>query len=648
MRDKKFYLSSILLIVTLIIVYANHFDNGFHFDDNHTIVSNDYIKDISNVPLFFKDAKTISNLPTNQSYRPVITTLNAFDYWLAGKLTPVPFHIHIFIEFILLCFLIFLFVKKIFFKASQKKLPYVALLTTAFFAFHITTPETINYIISRTDGFSTLMVLLGMLIFINNDGWKKQLGLIPFIIGTLAKPTTLMLAPILVVYQLLIESPSLFVKSEQKDGFLSKKIFSTINTLPYFLVGIFLYFWTKSMFSDTWMPSTVKPLYYLNTQPYIIWVYIKTFFLPVNLTADTDLGLIKKFFDARVIFGIFIILVSLGIAYVTAKKRRTVPIAFGILWFFIALFPSSSVIPLSEVMNHHRTFFPYIGLVISVSWAVYLIFDTLMQYLPSHIPLKKGFVVGILIFLGIHAYGSYQRNIVWDNSGSLWYEVTLNSPKNGRGLMNYGLHVMHQGDYELAMSYFKQARKTNYGNHPYLFINLGVVANKLGDKEAAESYFKTAVQKGHGYPECHYGYGKWLADEGRKDEAIESLSKAVALSPNHIYSKNLLAKLKRDPSEDLRLAEEEAANNPTIDNFTSLSLKYYNYDQFEKCISTCEKIIELDPKNAEAYNNMCSAYNKLKNWDKAIEACEKAIEIKPDFELAKNNLNWSKKKKGEL
>ena len=39
---------------------------------------------------------------------------------------------------------------------------------------------------------------------------------------------------------------------------------------------------------------------------------------------------------------------------------------FGLLWFVIALAPTSSFIPLAEVMNDHRMYFPYVGLVLAV------------------------------------------------------------------------------------------------------------------------------------------------------------------------------------------------------------------------------------------------------------------------------------------
>jgi hypothetical protein len=197
--NSKYFASSIaaFLIVALTAVYWNHFDNGFHFDDSHTIVNNGYIKDIGNIPLIFQDAKTTSSLPTNQAYRPMITSLNTIDFWITGSLNPNVFHWHIYLEFLLLLGLLFLFMLKLFEKADGKKHYLLAVLGTGFFAFHTATAETINYIIARSDGFSTLMVLISAIVYVNGTGWRKQLALIPFIIGCLAKPTTLMLAPIL-------------------------------------------------------------------------------------------------------------------------------------------------------------------------------------------------------------------------------------------------------------------------------------------------------------------------------------------------------------------------------------------------------------------------------------------------------------------
>ena len=43
------------------------------------------------------------------------------------------------------------------------------------------------------------------------------------------------------------------------------------------------------------------------------------------------------------------------------------PVAFGLWWFLVALLPTS-IIPLAEVENDHRMFFPFIGLAAAVAW----------------------------------------------------------------------------------------------------------------------------------------------------------------------------------------------------------------------------------------------------------------------------------------
>src|SRR3977135_2327513 len=82
---------AITLLLLLCAAYSNHFTNGFQFDDSHTIVDNAYIRNIKNLPLFFTDIKYFGTNVTNQGYRPIVVSLNAIDYWLAGGINPVYF-----------------------------------------------------------------------------------------------------------------------------------------------------------------------------------------------------------------------------------------------------------------------------------------------------------------------------------------------------------------------------------------------------------------------------------------------------------------------------------------------------------------------------------------------------------------------------
>src|SRR5438067_12703718 len=84
-----------LLALILLAAYSNHFQNSFHFDDAHTIVNNAAIRDLKNIPLFFRAARTFSSLPSNQSYRQLVSRLIANDYAL-GSLNSLAYHMSIF------------------------------------------------------------------------------------------------------------------------------------------------------------------------------------------------------------------------------------------------------------------------------------------------------------------------------------------------------------------------------------------------------------------------------------------------------------------------------------------------------------------------------------------------------------------------
>ena len=81
-----------LALALLVCAYANSLDNAFHFDDTHVVENNLYLRNLRNIPLFFRDASTFSSVPTNATYRPLVTTSLAIDYWLGGGLGVRQFH----------------------------------------------------------------------------------------------------------------------------------------------------------------------------------------------------------------------------------------------------------------------------------------------------------------------------------------------------------------------------------------------------------------------------------------------------------------------------------------------------------------------------------------------------------------------------
>ena len=55
----------------------------------------------------------------------------------------------------------------------------------------------------------------------------------------------------------------------------------------------------------------------------------------------------------------------------------------------------------------------------------------------------------------------------------------------------------------------------------------------------------------------------------------------------------------------------------------------------ERSIEDYDKAIELDPNDAEAYNNRGNSYSDLGQYQRAIEDYDKAIELDPDYAEAR-------------
>src|SRR5204863_1028593 len=158
-------------VVLVAAAYANHFHNDFHFDDDHTIQTNVFIRDVRNIPRFFVDASTFSSLPTHQSYRPLLTTTLAVDYAIGGGLNPTAFHMTSFALFLLQCALMFvLFAHVMDVARPDRANRWVALVAAAWYGVHAANAETVNYIIARSEILSTLGIVLAFVLFIAHSG----------------------------------------------------------------------------------------------------------------------------------------------------------------------------------------------------------------------------------------------------------------------------------------------------------------------------------------------------------------------------------------------------------------------------------------------------------------------------------------------
>ncbi len=529
------------LIVFTCIVYSNHFYNSFHFDDFHTIVNNLSIRDLRNIPSFFSDGTTFSTLPDHQTYRPVVTTLNAIDLYFSGKelRSTFWFHMSIFISFLVTGLLLCVFVYQLLeitFRAWYNT--WIALIITAWFWLHPANAETINYISARSDSFSTCMLLLGFVLYLYWPFAKKYyLYLLPVIIGFLAKETALLFFVLLFIYEIL------FAEKLSIAGIFTKfsKTVSVLKRLAIpALCAIGLLFLYKSLLPPTWHAGGGDAGAYLLTQPFAAGHYFLNFLLPINFIADAGWTGITSLADQRLYIGFGFILLLVIIAWLASFRQELRLICFGILWFLLALLPTS-LVPLAELMNDHRTFFPYIGLFIVAAGIIQIFVRKYEQ--PFRNSKLQWLAITSMVGIGILlAVMTIHRNKIWRTENSLWKEVTRKAPGNGRGWMNYGITQMQAGDLVGAEQSFIQTRSL-LPNYSYIYINLGILKAYQKNYSEADVYFKQAISMDPYNPDCYPWYGEFLWKQGRTEEARKIVSQGLELSPQHLLLNNLLQQL---------------------------------------------------------------------------------------------------------
>src|SRR5262249_55019627 len=198
------------------------------------------------------------------------------------------------------------------------------------------------------------------------------------------------------------------------------------------LCGAVLLF-SQSMTPRSWVSGAGSAWNYLITQPYVALLYLKAFFWPSGISADYDVLPFTTTNDVRFWAGFAFIVTITTITITACIFKRTRVIGFGLVWFIVALLPTS-LFPLAEVMNDHRALLSYGGLVTAFAGAISLLLNRGVRFAMVA---KVATACVVVLFLAANGYATWQRNKVWKTEESLWHDVAVKSPPKPPGLMSY-------------------------------------------------------------------------------------------------------------------------------------------------------------------------------------------------------------------
>ena len=512
---KKVAIAAALVLAVLLPAYWNSFGAAFQFDDYNQINENPYIRDIGNVPRFFTDASIGSDWTEYvglKGYRPLVYTSFALNYAI-GSYHVRGYHVFNFILHFLDCLLVFLLVSAVLKAAGRGRRFLPALAVTLLFAAHPIQTDSVTYISGRAEMLASFFYIAAFLCFVkyrSGDGrGSMAAGLaapLLFLLALLSKEMAVSLIAVMAAFDLLFTVP-------KKGGVrASYRIWLYYLLFIAILAGYVLAKQTLQGFvAESSLPFGVKE--YLMSEAKVLLLYVRLLILPFNQNADYNLP-ISKSPDALVAVSAALVCTAL---YVLYRARRKAPeIAFFGLWFFLALAPESTLVPIPDIAVEYRLYLPSAGFIAA------LVLPIARLSMRGLAPKAAALTITAVVLMAVL---TFNRNVVWSTGVSFWKDAKAKAPWSDRARANLGKALMDEGRYADAAREIEVYLNNNHGAQTsYIALNnLGVCYGQEGLTEKADSAFRAAAMIFPDNPEPYENLAWLYKKEGRPDKARDAL-----------------------------------------------------------------------------------------------------------------------------
>lgn len=179
-----------------------------------------------------------------------------------------------------------------------------------------------------------------------------------------------------------------------------------------------------------------------------------------------------------------------------------------------------------------------------------------------------------------------------------------------------------------AVEHFEAAVKLDPKN-PAKLEYLGLAYEKTGYSDRAEEYYRRAVSESGGDNSRYYNrLGFFLSEQGKAQEAVAVLQKAIEIKPEPVYYENLgfaheqLGDYQKAETSYLRALETADTEKDIYEN--RLGVFYYNRRDYQNAITRYMNAVGLASKPVY-YENLGLAYENSQQPKKAEESYRAAV-----------------------
>ena len=558
----------VCLCIGLLVVSAYSFMLASPFktlDDEFSIVNNAEIRDLKNIPGFFKSTYFKE---AKDYYRPLVYVTYALEYHFFG-LNAFYYNLDNVLLHILNAFLVFFLVSLLLRDRVQGF--FVAFL----FGIHPVHWEAVDNISGRAILLCAFFTLSGYFFFLKFVRERKigfLIGAFAFYaLGLLSKESAGVLVFMAMAYWFIVER---------------KTICQGLVFWPFFPIAAG-YLWIRhqmgiiKMFPwPSWHEMGFGILSFLNG----LLVYVRIFFFPVDLHFDRGQLVYKSFWEPGLWFTL-VVLGILGYLFVRFSRSMAGLTIFCLVWFLIELFPVSQIVTTIGV---------YPG---AISLAEHFVY---VASIPAFILMVKGGYVFSrtwedtwhcspktlrLVFLGFFVFlflTLVQQNIYASNEFLMLRDSLQKDPKNPRLQYSLGMVYVKARDFDQAISCFRKASQYQSSNQTYR-IALGKAMIDTGDV---------------------------LGGVREYERIVARPQNAQLLVDNKKAAYGLLAD---------QYARKVREGTATADDLFALGVFYAKLEQRVKAREAFERSWSQEVKRFDALFNVAVLSEDLKDWPRAQE-----------------------------
>ena len=510
----KYY---IILILLVVLAFANSLQNSFVWDDYLMIVDN------PRIDLAPKEMLSIFTMPLSKFtgypehlqvyYRPVLFLYFILNYKIWG-MNPVGFHLVNILLHITTALVLYRIGLHLFDCQGNSKL--TSLIGASVFAVHPVNSEMAGRAASGEILFG-FFIILSLYFFLKE---RKYLSLFTFALALLSKEPAVMFPLALVI-----------LATDKK------RIKKGIITLMPYIALIGSYFILRTITVDTVLGSEItQPIFTrIATMSVATFDYTKSFVLPYPLKLFYPAEWHTSLFEPKVIFAIVTLI---AISFSAYKLRKDKVMLFLLLAPYIMLIPviwRVNTLPVGSNLSSISNRFLY------VSVMPFSLFASAMAQRLFKGYAKKYLVVGCLSVIIILTALTALSNRDWKNNITFFNKIIEQSPNTEFARIGLGNAYKEAGRLDEAMREWQIVLQLN-PNQIELFNAVGNIYFLRGDYEKAINMYETALVKGSQTVELYYNLALSLESVGKKDKASVYYREFIKIAPAQY--KDIVSELK--------------------------------------------------------------------------------------------------------